>query len=159
MNTATSTQLYRHYNSTGELLYIGISLSVLNRLGQHKDNSHWFNSITNISIESYNTREEALIAERDSIINERPYYNTIHNNTLKRLYKRLDRLGQNINNEKNPILVYSERFNKRVEKWMDEYDNIRNMINESDWFGYCIDRGLNRGHVGSCWIGHGPYIN
>ena len=80
MNTMnTPTDLYRHFDSNGTLLYIGISLSTLNRLGQHKDNSHWFNSISNITIEKFNTREEALLAEKDSIINEKPYYNTIHN--------------------------------------------------------------------------------
>lgn len=75
----TPTDLYRHFDSNGTLLYVGISLSTLNRLGQHKDNSRWYNSISNITIEKFNTREEALLAEKNSIINERPYYNTIHN--------------------------------------------------------------------------------
>ena len=153
-----NTTLYRHFDSNDNLLYIGISLNEFNRFKQHMVNSDWSSDAAYTTYERFNTREEALKVERDSIIREKPLYNKVYNNTLKRLYKRLDRLGHNINNEKNPILVYSERFNKRVEKWMNEYDTIRNMIDESDWFGYCIDRGLNIGHDGSCWIGRGPYI-
>lgn len=78
----TTTTLYRHFDSNNNLLYIGISLSALNRLGQHKDNSHWFNSISNVTIEKFNTREEALIAEKDSILLEKPLYNKVYN-TIK----------------------------------------------------------------------------
>lgn len=74
-----NTDLYRHFDSNGNLLYVGISLSTLNRLGQHKDNSHWFNSISNITIEKFNNRDKALIAERDAIINEKPLYNKVYN--------------------------------------------------------------------------------
>jgi predicted GIY-YIG superfamily endonuclease len=72
-------QLYRHYNSSGELLYIGISISQLQRLAQHKQYSHWIMEVSDIKIENFETREEALKAERWAIKEECPKYNVIHN--------------------------------------------------------------------------------
>jgi hypothetical protein len=46
--------LYRHFDKDGTLLYVGISLSAINRLGQHKDNAHWFSSIKRVEIEQQN---------------------------------------------------------------------------------------------------------
>jgi predicted GIY-YIG superfamily endonuclease len=42
--------IYRHYDKDGNLLYVGISLSVISRIMQHKNGSHWFNNIANILI-------------------------------------------------------------------------------------------------------------
>jgi hypothetical protein len=69
------TQLYRHFNAEGELLYVGISLSTINRLGQHKDHSHWFETISRVDIEKFDTKEEALNAEALAIHNEKPKCN------------------------------------------------------------------------------------
>lgn len=73
-----STSLYRHYNGSGELLYVGVSLSALQRLGQHADNSDWFKSISRVTIEHLETRQDALIAERNAIIREKPLHNIVH---------------------------------------------------------------------------------
>ena len=70
--------LYRHFAEDGELLYIGISISAINRLGQHEDHSAWFNSIARVEIEHFDTRAEALEAEREAIQNENPKYNKLH---------------------------------------------------------------------------------
>ena len=158
------TTLYRHFDSNDNLLYVGISLNEFNRFKQHMVNSDWPTDAAYTNYERFDTREEALLAEKQAIVNEKPLYNKIHNNTLKRLFKRLDQLGQNINKDKNPILDYSERFNKRIAKAMHEYDTIRGLLDESDWFGFCNERRLHPGHCGSCWIGHGgrdpgPYID
>jgi predicted GIY-YIG superfamily endonuclease len=72
------TSLYRHYNSGGELLYIGISLSTIQRLGQHADHSDWFKSIARVTIEHFENRKDALEAERNAIIKERPLHNIYH---------------------------------------------------------------------------------
>ena len=72
------TSLYRHYNSKGELLYVGVSLSALQRLGQHADHSDWFASIARVTIEHLDTREAALDAERAAVIRERPLHNIHH---------------------------------------------------------------------------------
>lgn len=70
-----TTFLYRHYDKKGVLLYAGISLSVVNRLSQHKNGSAWFRDIAKVEIESCATREEALEKERRAIIEEKPKHN------------------------------------------------------------------------------------
>lgn len=72
------TSLYRHFNGEGQLLYVGVSLSAVQRLGQHKEHSDWFESIARVTIEKFDTREEALEAERTAIIRERPLHNIHH---------------------------------------------------------------------------------
>lgn len=74
-----STQLYRHFNSKGALMYVGISMSVAQRLAQHKLNSAWFDDIANITIAHFATREQAVEAEAEAIRSERPAFNTAHN--------------------------------------------------------------------------------
>jgi len=69
------TSLYRHFDKDGTLLYVGISLSALNRLGQHADHSAWFKTISNVTIEHFDTREEALKAETLAIRQEKPLHN------------------------------------------------------------------------------------
>ena len=74
--------LYRHYNKEGVLLYVGISLSAINRLGQHKDHAHWFSLISRVEIESFSSRAEVRNAEISAINKENPLYN-LQRPTLK----------------------------------------------------------------------------
>lgn len=67
--------LYRHFDIHGQLLYIGISISAVNRLGQHKVNSHWFNAIQRIEVQKFKTREDAAAAEIIAIQTEHPLHN------------------------------------------------------------------------------------
>lgn len=69
------TQLYRHFNNDGELLYVGISLSAIGRLRQHRDAAPWFDAISRVEIVNYPTREEALRAEAEAIHRENPRHN------------------------------------------------------------------------------------
>lgn len=71
--------LYRHFNEDGELLYVGISMSALERSIAHRKKSHWWNEITRIEIEKFPTRAEALEAEKRAIRAENPKYNIDHN--------------------------------------------------------------------------------
>jgi predicted GIY-YIG superfamily endonuclease len=68
-------KLYRHFNSDGVLLYVGISINAVLRLSQHRQMSHWYDEIANITLESFETRAEALKAETHAIQNEKPKYN------------------------------------------------------------------------------------
>lgn len=74
----TPTELYRHYDKAGTLLYVGISLSAVVRLGQHKTYSSWFSKIDTIKIEHHTSRRAALAAEKRAIKSERPKYNKTH---------------------------------------------------------------------------------
>jgi excinuclease UvrABC nuclease subunit len=73
------TELYRHFDKAGRLLYVGISGSAYIRLTKgHKGRAAWFDEINNITIEKFATREEALQAERSAIRREKPLYNITH---------------------------------------------------------------------------------
>lgn len=72
------TALYRHFDSAGRLLYVGISLSAINRLWQHERHSNWFAAVAMVRIEWLESRELALQAERLAVIKERPAHNIQH---------------------------------------------------------------------------------
>ena len=84
------TSLYRHFNEEGELLYVGISLSAIQRLGQHKEHSDWYQSIASVTLEHFETREEALKAEREAIFRERPLHNIHHRYSSKQAQRKAD---------------------------------------------------------------------
>jgi predicted GIY-YIG superfamily endonuclease len=67
--------LYRHFAADGELLYVGVSLSALRRLQQHQQRSPWFDHIARVEIQAFQSRGEALTAERQAIATERPTHN------------------------------------------------------------------------------------
>lgn len=69
------TELYRHYDDTGALLYVGVSLNTVARLAQHMQGSAWADKITTIHIERFDTRAEAIEAELRAIRSERPLHN------------------------------------------------------------------------------------
>jgi excinuclease UvrABC nuclease subunit len=67
--------LYRHFNSKNELLYVGISLSAVHRLEQHKRTAHWFEDLKRVEIERFSSRIEAMDAEKRALETEQPKYN------------------------------------------------------------------------------------
>lgn len=69
------TALYRHFDVAGRLLYVGISLSAVHRLTQHRTGSPWFNEIAKITIEWFASRTAALDAELVAIRTEHPAWN------------------------------------------------------------------------------------
>jgi hypothetical protein len=69
------TNLYRHYDAKGRLLYVGISLAAIERLRCHRTNSPWFGKIARIEIKAFGTRKAALAAETHAIKEERPIHN------------------------------------------------------------------------------------
>jgi len=83
--TDAPTHLYRHFDAEGNLLYVGISLSAVARLEEHKAQSkEWFNSIAKVTIERFPTRKLALKAELRAINEENPRYNVVGNKDLKK---------------------------------------------------------------------------
>jgi hypothetical protein len=73
------TALYRHWNAEGELLYVGISLSAVERLSAHAREAGWAGLIAHVTVEWFDTRLEAMAAEKRAILDERPKHNTAHN--------------------------------------------------------------------------------
>lgn len=72
---ADGCALYRHFDSAGMLLYVGISIAHITRMQQHRRKSPWFARIAQIRIEHFPTRESALAAERHAIETEKPFFN------------------------------------------------------------------------------------
>jgi hypothetical protein len=71
-------QLYRHYDAQGVLLYVGISLDTLHRLGEHRKRAPWYRSIARVTIQQCASWRAAQIAEREAIVAERPRHNIVH---------------------------------------------------------------------------------
>lgn len=75
------TQLYRHFDSEGQLLYVGISINALERsLERYKQHSgtEWFPSVAKITVTDFQSRDEALEAEAKAIKAEKPKFNIRH---------------------------------------------------------------------------------
>jgi excinuclease UvrABC nuclease subunit len=72
--------LYRHFNATGELLYVGRTIRpVLQRQHEHLKTKKWWNEVTLTNYERFSTVEELKTAELDAIRSEHPRYNLTHN--------------------------------------------------------------------------------
>lgn len=69
------TALYRIWDASGRLLYVGISLSVIKRLMDHRTTSEWFEHLDTLRVTWYETRSSALQAETAAIKSECPIYN------------------------------------------------------------------------------------
>lgn len=69
------TDLYRHFDQAGKLLYVGISISAVGRLAAHAQRSRWTHLVARVEITKYPSRKAALIAEEVAIRDERPEFN------------------------------------------------------------------------------------
>jgi len=56
---AGKTELYRHFDANGSLLYVGISLSTAQRMGEHRCGSEWWKKVVSITIQRFPTRKPA----------------------------------------------------------------------------------------------------
>lgn len=86
--------LYRHFNKKGKLLYVGKSMSIFNRISNHKSNSFWFEKISSITLEKHESEELLNRAERKAIEEEKPFYNIIFTSKkIKREIKKINIVG------------------------------------------------------------------
>lgn len=74
-----TTALYRLFDASGRLLYVGISNNVHTRIRTHRVDKHWGPLIADARIEWFPTRATALAAEVRAIRRERPRHNVMHN--------------------------------------------------------------------------------
>jgi hypothetical protein len=70
--------LYRHFDEDGILLYIGISISLIGRIINHRGNSFWFDDVATVTVKRFATKREVLDAEKLAIIKENPKHNIKH---------------------------------------------------------------------------------
>lgn len=68
--------IYRLYDATGALLYIGRSCRPLQRLkGHHASGADWPKAVVQIDAEGVYAWDEAVQRERQAILSERPRHN------------------------------------------------------------------------------------
>lgn len=75
----TRHTLYRFYDRSDSLLYIGISMTPWERFRQHRHDKPWWDDIVTIRKEEHPTRQAVLEAEKAAIIAEKPQHNIVHN--------------------------------------------------------------------------------
>ena len=68
--------VYRCYDKTGQLLYVGASITFMQRLATHSK-SPWFHEIDQITLTHFSDKNIAFYAERLAIQQEKPKYNAI----------------------------------------------------------------------------------
>jgi predicted GIY-YIG superfamily endonuclease len=69
------TTLYRHFDAVDRLLYVGISDGIKKRLAQHERTAWWWPLVKRITLDHFDSREEAAAAEVLAITTERPHCN------------------------------------------------------------------------------------
>lgn len=69
--------LYRYWDSTDRLLYVGISVNALVRMTQHRDEAAWWSEADKVTFERLPTREAMYEAERYAIEVEHPLHNVV----------------------------------------------------------------------------------
>lgn len=67
--------LYRFFDASDRLLYVGITANPGRRFGQHGSDKPWWAQVANIRMEVHPDRAAVLAAERVAITTERPHYN------------------------------------------------------------------------------------
>lgn len=75
----TDYVLYRAYDDKEKLLYVGQSISVMNRLKQHMKSSEWSGIVNNITLQRFKNQRQLSRAELKAIEEEKPVYNIAHN--------------------------------------------------------------------------------
>jgi predicted GIY-YIG superfamily endonuclease len=70
--------VYRLYDTTDELAYVGFSEDFLNRMKQHSQTKEWWPQIKRCEFDLYETREEGMAAELELIQLHQPRFNKMH---------------------------------------------------------------------------------
>lgn len=71
--------LYRFFDASDVLLYVGITVDPSARFRKHRGDKPWWDDVDHIGIEKFESRELALEAERKAIREENPIHNVVHN--------------------------------------------------------------------------------
>jgi prophage antirepressor-like protein len=71
----TPTTLYRFFGQQGQLLYVGISWRMAERVGAHRAEQPWWGDVCSVEMEQYLDRASAQAAELAAIQGENPLYN------------------------------------------------------------------------------------
>ncbi|MFF9287544.1 GIY-YIG nuclease family protein [Streptomyces griseosporeus] len=72
------TAVYRLYDVSGQLLYVGISMNPERRWGEHSREKLWWHLVADKRVTWHESREQALIAEEEAERLERPRFGDTH---------------------------------------------------------------------------------
>ncbi|MBB4893527.1 excinuclease UvrABC nuclease subunit [Streptomyces olivoverticillatus] len=75
---ASESAVYRLFDSTGQVLYIGMSRNPMARWGIHAEQHSWWPRVATYELAWYPTRQEAEAAEKAAIKAESPTCNVAH---------------------------------------------------------------------------------
>lgn len=78
MGRSIRTALYRLYDDTDALLYVGIAEDPRERWSQHAADKSWWPEVTRRDVEWIANRADAERTEREAIMSEKPRYNRTH---------------------------------------------------------------------------------
>lgn len=81
MRDPIRTALYRCFDADDELLYVGISKDPAARWKQHQSKAPWWRDVAMRTVEWYDDRPAAEVAERKAVQTEGPRHNVIHRPT------------------------------------------------------------------------------
>ena len=70
-----TAQLYRCFDAEGNLLYVGATKNVFQRIADHQAHSYWFRRVTRVDIQHFDSYKEALDAEAMAVNTEHPRVN------------------------------------------------------------------------------------
>lgn len=73
------TSLYKYYDRSGVLLYVGITSRASTRNQEHNKDKVWWPFVRRQEVKHFRDRSAALAAEKAAIIAERPPFNKQHN--------------------------------------------------------------------------------
>lgn len=106
------TAVYRIRGDVGELIYIGMTNSIPIRWNGHERVQPWWDEIRSLTVDWYESREEAAEVEKAAILAEQPKYNVT--------YLKPARTG--VPKRNGPVPVDWESF--PFEPWDDDDDLI-----------------------------------
>lgn len=69
--------VYRCFDASGRLVYVGQSRDAMARLQHHQRNAFWAHMVERVTIKVFGSREDALAVEREAIRTERPRFNNM----------------------------------------------------------------------------------
>jgi hypothetical protein len=67
--------VYRLFNLSGRLLYVGCAHNPFGRIAEHRYWKHWWSEVARVQMDFYATGTTAAAAERRAIWSENPKYN------------------------------------------------------------------------------------
>ncbi|MFF3931970.1 GIY-YIG nuclease family protein [Streptomyces hirsutus] len=97
------TALYRLYNETGVLLYVGISCNLTERWKDHREEKPWWPQVAEKRVQWYDRRAEAESVEVHAIVTEDPLHNIHWNWPEQKLRYRLNWLSDRMKEEEKAI--------------------------------------------------------